>query len=169
MAGAGSLCLHGPKCDQVSFREVRSVRTRGRRVRKLTDLLLGARPHGNKFMTPNIIGEGHRGAAGRTFPGGSRTDIAVFLNSRCPPSCCRAGTEGSWIADGTATSPSSRRAASSGEAPSQACLTPWKALGHRRNRLQQRRPRISRLPKPPPELIAPASTKAFMAVLVVRP
>jgi len=47
--------------------------------RKLTDLLL--RLHGlsgNKFMTPNVIGEVTVVPKGRTFSGGKPTDIAVF-------------------------------------------------------------------------------------------
>src|SRR3979411_177213 len=47
--------------------------------KKLTDLLL--RLHGlsgNKFMTPNVIGEVTVVPKGRTFPGVARTDIAVF-------------------------------------------------------------------------------------------
>ena len=47
--------------------------------RKLTDLLL--RLHGltgNRFMTPNVIGEVTVVPSGRTFSGGKRTDIAVF-------------------------------------------------------------------------------------------
>ena len=47
--------------------------------KKLTDLLL--RLHGlsgNKFMTPNVIGEVTVVPKGRTFSGGARTDIAVF-------------------------------------------------------------------------------------------
>ena len=47
--------------------------------RKLTDLLL--RLHGltgNKFMTPNVIGEVTVVPRGRTFSGGKPTDIAVF-------------------------------------------------------------------------------------------
>ena len=47
--------------------------------RKLTELLL--RLHGlsgNKFMTPNVIGEVTVVPKGRTFSGGKPTDIAVF-------------------------------------------------------------------------------------------
>jgi len=47
--------------------------------KKLTDLLL--RLHGlsgNKFMTPNVIGEVTVVPRGRTFSGGKPTDIAVF-------------------------------------------------------------------------------------------
>jgi hypothetical protein len=47
--------------------------------KRLTDLLL--RLHGlsgNKFMTPNVIGEVTVVPKGRTFSGGARTDIAVF-------------------------------------------------------------------------------------------
>ena len=47
--------------------------------KKLTDLLL--RLHGlsgNKFMTPNVIGEVTVVPKGRTFSGGARADIAVF-------------------------------------------------------------------------------------------
>ena len=47
--------------------------------KKLTDLLL--RLHGlsgNKFMTPNVIGEVTVVPKGRTFSGGKPTDIAVF-------------------------------------------------------------------------------------------
>src|SRR3954465_6736626 len=47
--------------------------------RKLTDLLL--RLHGltgNRFMTPNVIGEVTVVPRGRTFSGGKPTDIAVF-------------------------------------------------------------------------------------------
>src|SRR5260221_8378715 len=47
--------------------------------KKLTDRLL--RLHGlsgNKFMTPNVIGEVTVVPKGRTFSGGARTDIAVF-------------------------------------------------------------------------------------------
>src|SRR5947209_11884457 len=47
--------------------------------KKLTDLLL--RLHGlsgNKFMTPNVIGEVTVVPKGRTFSSGKPTDIAVF-------------------------------------------------------------------------------------------
>jgi len=47
--------------------------------RKLTELLL--RLHGltgNRFMTPNVIGEVTVVPRGRTFSGGTPTDIAVF-------------------------------------------------------------------------------------------
>ena len=47
--------------------------------RKLTDLLL--RLHGlsgNRFMTPNVIGEVSVVPKGRTFSGGKATDIAIF-------------------------------------------------------------------------------------------
>src|SRR3954465_13828075 len=47
--------------------------------RKLTDLLL--RLHGltgNRFMTPNVIGEVTVVPKGRTFSGGKPTDIAIF-------------------------------------------------------------------------------------------
>jgi len=47
--------------------------------RKLTELLL--RLHGlsgNRFMTPNVIGEVTAVRKGRTFSGGEPTDIAIF-------------------------------------------------------------------------------------------
>lgn len=47
--------------------------------RKLTDLLL--RLHGltgNKFMTPNVVGEVTVTSKGRTFSGGQPADIAIF-------------------------------------------------------------------------------------------
>lgn len=47
--------------------------------RKLTELLL--RLHGltgNKFMTPNVIGEVTVTPRGRTFSGGKPTEIAIF-------------------------------------------------------------------------------------------
>ena len=47
--------------------------------RKLTDLLL--RLHGltgNKFLTPNVVGEVTVASKGRTFSGGKPADIAIF-------------------------------------------------------------------------------------------
>src|SRR5258705_12787075 len=71
--------------------------------RKLTDLLL--RLHGltgNKFMTPNIIGEVPVVPRGRTFSGGKPTDIAVFELK--VPSFVLPTQElkDAWIAEGTA-------------------------------------------------------------------
>ena len=71
--------------------------------RKLTDLLL--RLHGltgNKFMTPNIIGEVTVVPRGRTFSGGKPTDIAVFELK--VPSFVLPTQElkDAWIAEGTA-------------------------------------------------------------------
>jgi hypothetical protein len=67
--------------------------------RKLTDLLL--RLHGlagNRFMTPNVIGE----VTGRTFSAGKPTDIAVF--ERKVPSFVlpTQALKDAWIAEGTA-------------------------------------------------------------------
>jgi hypothetical protein len=69
---------------------------------KLTDLLL--RLHGltgNKFMTPNVIGEVTVVPKGRTFSGGQPTDIAVFELK--VPSFVLPTQElkDAWIAEGT--------------------------------------------------------------------
>jgi hypothetical protein len=71
--------------------------------RELTDLLL--RLHGlsgNKFMTPNVIGEITVVPKGRTFSGGKPTDIAVFELK--VPSFVLPTQElkDAWVADGTA-------------------------------------------------------------------
>jgi hypothetical protein len=71
--------------------------------RKLTELLL--RLHGltgNKFMTPNVIGEVTVVPKGRTFSGGKRTDIAVFELK--VPSFVLPTQElkDAWISEGTA-------------------------------------------------------------------
>lgn len=71
--------------------------------RRLTDLLL--RLHGlsgNKFMTPNVIGEITVVPKGRTFSGGEPTDIAVFELK--VPSFVLPTQElkDAWVADGTA-------------------------------------------------------------------
>jgi hypothetical protein len=71
--------------------------------RKLTDLLL--RLHdltGNRFMTPNVIGEVTVVPKGRTFSGGERTDIAVFELK--VPSFVLPTQElkDAWISEGTA-------------------------------------------------------------------
>jgi len=53
--------------------------TEAEAFRRLTDLLL--RLHGltgNRFMTPNVIGEVTVLPKGRTYSGGKPTDIAVF-------------------------------------------------------------------------------------------
>jgi phenylpyruvate tautomerase PptA (4-oxalocrotonate tautomerase family) len=70
--------------------------------RKLTDLLL--RLHGlsgNKFMTPNVIGEVTVVPSGRTFSGGKPADIAVFELK--VPSFVLPTQElkQAWIAEGT--------------------------------------------------------------------
>ena len=71
--------------------------------KKLTDLLL--RLHGlsgNKFMTPNVIGEVTVVPRGRTFSGGKPTDIAVFelkVPSFVLPT---QALKDAWIAEGTA-------------------------------------------------------------------
>jgi hypothetical protein len=71
--------------------------------RKLTDLLL--RLHGltgNRFMTPNVIGEVTVVPRGRTFSGGKPTDIAVFelkVPSFVLPT---QALKDAWIAEGTA-------------------------------------------------------------------
>jgi hypothetical protein len=71
--------------------------------RKLTDLLL--RLHGlsgNRFMTPNVIGEVTVAPKGRTFSGGTPTDIAIFELK--VPSFVLPTQElkQAWIAEGTA-------------------------------------------------------------------
>ena len=71
--------------------------------RKLTELLL--RLHGltgNKFMTPNVIGEVTVVPRGRTFSGGKPTDIAVFELK--VPSFVLPTQElkDAWISEGTA-------------------------------------------------------------------
>ena len=70
--------------------------------KKLTDLLL--RLHGlsgNKFMTPNVIGEVTVVPKGRTFSGGTPADIAVFELK--VPSFVLPTQElkDAWIAEGT--------------------------------------------------------------------
>ncbi len=70
--------------------------------RKLTDLLL--RLHGltgNKFMTPNVIGEVTVVPTGRSFSGGRPADIAVFELK--VPSFVLPTQElkQAWIAEGT--------------------------------------------------------------------
>ncbi len=70
--------------------------------KKLTDLLL--RLHGltgNKFMTPNVIGEVTVVPQGRTFSGGKAADIAVFelkVPSFVLPT---QALKDAWIAEGT--------------------------------------------------------------------
>jgi hypothetical protein len=71
--------------------------------RKLTELLL--RLHGlsgNRFMTPNVIGEVTVVPKGRTYSGGRPTDIAVFELK--VPSFVLPTQElkDAWIAEGTA-------------------------------------------------------------------
>jgi hypothetical protein len=71
--------------------------------RKLTDLLL--RLHGlsgNRFMTPNVIGEVSVVPKGRTFSGGKATDIAIFALK--VPSFVLPTQElkDAWISEGTA-------------------------------------------------------------------
>lgn len=71
--------------------------------RKLTDLLL--RLHGltgNRFMTPNVVGEITVVPRGRTFSGGQPTDIAIFelkVPSFVLPT---QALKDAWIAEGTA-------------------------------------------------------------------
>jgi hypothetical protein len=70
--------------------------------RKLTELLL--RLHGlsgNRFMTPNVIGEVTAVPKGRTFSGGKPTDIAIFELK--VPSFVLPTQElkEAWIAEGT--------------------------------------------------------------------
>jgi hypothetical protein len=63
--------------------------------RKLTDLLL--RLHGltgNRFMTPNVIGEVSVVPKGRSFSGGEPTDIAVF-ELKVPE------LKDAWLSEGT--------------------------------------------------------------------
>src|ERR1700682_2119021 len=73
------------------------------RVRERTDLLL--RLHGltgNRFMTPNVIGEVIVVPRGRTFSAGKPTDIAVFelkVPSFVLPT---QALKDAWIAEGTA-------------------------------------------------------------------
>src|SRR5437660_12923927 len=71
--------------------------------KKLTDLLL--RLHGltgNRFMTPNVIGEVTVVPKGRTFSGGKPADIAVFELK--VPSFVLPTQElkDAWISEGTA-------------------------------------------------------------------
>ena len=71
--------------------------------RRLTELLL--RLHGltgNRFMTPNVIGEVTVVPKGRTFSGGKPTDIAVF--ELTVPSFVLPTQElkDAWVAEGTA-------------------------------------------------------------------
>ena len=71
--------------------------------RKLTELLL--RLHGltgNKFMTPNVIGEVTVAPKGRTFSGGKPADIAIFELK--VPSFVLPTQElkDAWISEGTA-------------------------------------------------------------------
>jgi hypothetical protein len=71
--------------------------------RKLTDLLL--RLHGlsgNRFMTPNVIGEVSVVPSGRTFSAGKATDIAIFELK--VPSFVLPTQElkDAWISEGTA-------------------------------------------------------------------
>jgi hypothetical protein len=77
--------------------------TEAEAFRRLTDLLL--RLHGltgNRFMTPNVIGEVTVLPKGRTFSGGKPTDIAVFELK--VPSFVLPTQElkDAWISEGTA-------------------------------------------------------------------
>jgi len=71
--------------------------------RKLTDLLL--RLHGltgNRFMTPNVIGEITVVPRGRTFSGGQPADVAIFelkVPSFVLPT---QALKDAWIVEGTA-------------------------------------------------------------------
>jgi hypothetical protein len=106
---------------------------------KLTDLLL--RLHGlsgNKFMTPNVIGEVTVVPKGRTFSGGARTDIAVFELK--VPSFVLPTQElkDAWIGEGTdiieeATKGRVKRA---NIYASVSLCRGWR-LGHRRHGVQQ--------------------------------
>src|ERR1700712_2857990 len=82
---------------------VLSASAQAEAFRKLTDLLL--RLHGltgNRFMTPNVIGEVTVVPKGRTFSGGKPTDIAVFELK--VPSFVLPTQElkDAWIGEGTA-------------------------------------------------------------------
>jgi len=70
--------------------------------RKLTDLLL--RLHGlsgNRFMTPNVIGEMTVVPKGRTFSGGEATDIAI-LELKVPSFVLPTQElKDAWISEGT--------------------------------------------------------------------
>ena len=72
-------------------------------LRKLTDLLL--RLHGltgNRFMTPNIVGEVNVLPRGRTFSGGKPADIAI-LELKVPSFVLPTqALKEAWIAEGTA-------------------------------------------------------------------
>jgi len=77
--------------------------TEAEAFRRLTDLLL--RLHGltgNRFMTPNVIGEVTVLPKGRTYSGGKPTDIAVFELK--VPSFVLPTQElkDAWISEGTA-------------------------------------------------------------------
>jgi len=71
--------------------------------RKLTDLLL--RLHGltgNRFMTPNVIGEVTIVPKGRTFSGGTPTDIAIFELKVPSFVLSTQALKDAWISEGTA-------------------------------------------------------------------
>src|SRR2546423_14134023 len=77
-----SNCIHGEPTMPIQIivpEGILSAEAQAEAFQKLTELLL--RLHGlsgNKFMTPNVIGEVTVVPKGRTFSGGARTDIAVF-------------------------------------------------------------------------------------------
>jgi phenylpyruvate tautomerase PptA (4-oxalocrotonate tautomerase family) len=80
-----------------------SAEAQAEAFRKLTELLL--RLHGltgNKFMTPNVIGEVTVAPKGRTFSGGKPADIAIFELK--VPSFVLPTQElkDAWISEGTA-------------------------------------------------------------------
>jgi hypothetical protein len=70
---------------------------------ELTDLLL--RLHGltgNRFMTPNVIGEVTVVPKGRTYSGGRPTDIAVFELKVPSFVLSTQALKDAWISEGTA-------------------------------------------------------------------
>src|SRR6266496_991852 len=77
-----SNCVHGEPTMPIQIivpEGTLSAEAQAEAFRKLTELLL--RLHGltgNRFMTPNVIGEVTVVPKGRTFSGGKPTDIAVF-------------------------------------------------------------------------------------------
>jgi hypothetical protein len=69
---------------------------------KLTDLLL--RLHGltgNRFMTPNVVGEVTTVTRGRTFSGGKPADIAIFELKVPSFGLSTQALKDAWIAEGT--------------------------------------------------------------------
>src|SRR6266496_162132 len=101
-----SNCVHGEPTMPIQIivpEGTLSAEAQAEAFRKLTELLL--RLHGltgNRFMTPNVIGEVTVVPKGRTFSGGKPTDIAVFELK--VPSFVLPTQElkDAWIAEGTA-------------------------------------------------------------------